>query len=67
MRLQDIERRIIKNELERGATLSDASWVGANAIIAILDGDMDPETAGAYGVTRNEYLKIFEIGQNGRR
>ena len=66
MRLQDIERRIIKNELERGATLSDASWTGANVIIAILDGDMDPETAGAYGVTRNEYLRIYEMA-SGRR
>lgn len=66
MRLQEIERRIIAKELERGATLSDASWTGANVIIAILDGDMDPETARGYGVTRNEYLRIYEMA-SGRR
>lgn len=67
MKLQDLERKIIKHELKNGATLAEASWTGANAIIAIMDGDLDPETARSYGLTLNEYQMIWERGGAGRR
>lgn len=44
MKLRDLEKKIIEHELKNGATLAEASWAGANAIIAILDGDLDPVT-----------------------
>lgn len=63
MKLRDLEKKIIDHELRRGASLAGASWTGANVIIAILDGDLDPETARAYGLTTNEYLIIREHGR----
>ena len=58
MKLRDLEKKIIDHEIKEGATLAEASWTGANAILAILDGDLDPETAIGYGLKRNEYQMI---------
>lgn len=63
MKLRDLEKKIIDHELANGATLAMASWIGAEAIIAILDGDLDPETAKGCGLTTNEYLIIREHGR----
>lgn len=63
MKLRDLEKKIIDHELKIGATLAEASWTGANAIMAILDGDLDPETARGYGLTTNEYLFIRDYGR----
>lgn len=63
MKLRDLEKKIIEHELKNGATLAEASWTGANAIIAILDGDLDSATARGYGLTTNEYLLIREHGR----
>ena len=63
MKLRDLEKKIIDHELANGATLAMASLTAAEAIIAILDGDLDPETARGYGLTTNEYLIIREHGR----
>ena len=60
MKLRDLEKKIVDHEIKEGATLAEASWTGANAILAILDGELDPETAIGYGLTRNEYQLIWE-------
>lgn len=58
MKLRDLEKKIIDHELANGASLAEASWTGANVIMAGLDGGLDPETATAYGLTIDEYLTI---------
>lgn len=54
------ETRIREHLMAKGHTNSEASREAFNAINAIMDGEIQPETAETeYGITQEEYTEIY--------